>query len=29
MFFGLIVPFLPNLLRDRVGLTDDAESESH
>ncbi|KAK6822826.1 MFS general substrate transporter [Apiospora arundinis] len=27
MFFGLIVPFLPNLLRDRVGLTDDAEMQ--
>ncbi|KAK8123586.1 MFS-type transporter protein [Apiospora kogelbergensis] len=25
MFFGLIVPFLPNLLKDRVGLVDDAE----
>ncbi|KAK7918116.1 hypothetical protein PG985_009990 [Apiospora marii] len=26
MFFGLIVPFLPNLLKDRVGLVDDAET---
>ncbi|KAK7937883.1 mfs amine protein [Apiospora aurea] len=25
MFFGLIVPFLPNLLKYRVGLVDDAE----
>ncbi|KAK8076608.1 Major facilitator superfamily domain- general substrate transporter [Apiospora phragmitis] len=25
MFFGLIVPFLPNLLKSRVGLVDDAE----
>ena len=28
MFFGLIVPFLPNLLKDRVGLENDAESQS-
>ncbi|KAK7960809.1 MFS transporter [Apiospora saccharicola] len=25
MFFGLIVPFLPNLLKSRIGLVDDAE----